>query len=97
MPNNIEMYNIIKKVCEVAKIHVAAIQWKTKIHKVVEARQLCHYFAQKEYLWTPAEIAKEIGNVSRSDVYHSVKAINNYIDTDPGFRKQFKTLFDYYK
>jgi dTDP-4-amino-4,6-dideoxygalactose transaminase len=59
-----------------------SIDLKTQERKIVERRQIAQFLAKQLTDLTNKEIAFSIGNKDHSTIDHSVKTINNLIDSD---------------
>ena len=73
---------IQKVVCEHCNITVDAINTKTRKRDIVQARQLCMYFAKKYTKLPLSEIGKHCGDKDHATVLHSCRQISNLYDTD---------------
>lgn len=60
-----------------------SIQIRRRKRKIVEARQIAHWFACHYELGTYSFIGKTLGNVDHSTVFNSKKTVNNLLKTDP--------------
>jgi hypothetical protein len=72
-------YKTNKRIC---KINPDCIDLKTNRMEIVEARQLCHYFALKIQKRTSSEIGESFGKKDHATVLHSKKTILNLKDCD---------------
>ena len=88
---------IIRKVCEFTGVSQTTIKKRTRVSRVVVARQLAMYFAKRMNKWSLSVIADKFGHMNHSAVSHSEEVINNYLETDPNFCKKYNKLFAYYK
>jgi len=69
-----------------------SIQIRRRKRKIVEARQISHWFACHYELGTYSFIGKTLGNVDHSTVFNSKKTVNNLLKTDPEYRSKFKDI-----
>ena len=69
------------------------LKCNTRKKEVVEARQLVFYFAKEVYKlrYSLAEIAAKYSR-DHATCVHSIKTINNYLETDKEFRKNFQII-----
>ena len=69
------------------------VKIKTRKAEIVFARQLIMYFSMKFKVGTQGFIGNLTGGKDHATVIHSIKTINNYIETDK--KKRFK--IEYYE
>ena len=69
-----------------------SIQIRRRKRKIVEARQIAHWFACHYELGTYYFIGKIFGNVDHSTVLYSKRTVNNLLKTDPEYRSNFKDI-----
>ena len=85
---------LIRKIQSIVCIHTGIksekIHYKTRKEEIREARQLIHYFSAKYTKVALAKIGLWVGNKTHATVLHSIKKINDIIQTD----KEFKQLVD---
>ena len=75
---------IISVICSATNIDRADVESENRKHEIVAARQLCCYYAKIITGHSLAYIGKAIGSKDHSTVLHSVRTINNRIETkDP--------------
>ena len=55
------------------------IHLKTREPKILQVRQVAHYFARKYTKLSYAKIGAKIGNKDHATVLHSIKVINNFM------------------
>jgi len=68
------------------------IEYCRKRHYVL-ARQISHYFAKELHpRLSLAFVGKNIGNKDHATVLHSIKTINNLIDTDKVFAAEIEEI-----
>lgn len=79
---------IIKKiVSKEMDIGVHRIYEKTRKREVVDARQLCMYFARKFTKMSLWMIGREIGNKDHATALHGKRAVAGRMEVDKGYRK----------
>jgi len=89
MKQNEAILNKIKSIiCEGEKIHESVVFNHVRKREIVFARQLIMYFARKNNVGCEAVVGKMCGGFDHASVNHSVKTINNLIDTDPILRNR---------
>lgn len=69
-----------------------SIQIRRRKRKIVEARQIAHWFACHYELGTNSFIGKTFGNVDNSTVIYSKRTVNNLLKTDAVYRASFKDI-----
>ena len=69
-----------------------SIQIRRRKRKIVEARQIAHWFACHYELGTYSFIGKTFGNVDHSTVIHSSQTVEDLCKTDAEYRKSFKDI-----
>lgn len=69
-----------------------SIQIRRRKRKIVEARQLAHWFARHYKIGIDSFIGKEFGNVDRATVIHSCQTVENLVETDAEYRASFKDI-----
>lgn len=79
-------------VCDYFNVPKEMIEVKTRKREVVQARQVCHFFYKSFTDKSLASIGALVGSKDHATVLHSVKTVNNLIDTDVRFRKQIEEL-----
>jgi chromosomal replication initiation ATPase DnaA len=80
---------VFENVCLLTNNNKKLISRKTRKGEIVIYRQLSHFFAKElcnSRIYSLSEIGKQICNKDHATVIHSVKKINNLIDTDRDFR-----------
>ena len=65
---------------------------KTKISKILEARQISHYFAHEMTTLSYAKIGQKIGGKDHASVMHSCKKVKEYCETDKRYAERFKRI-----
>ena len=77
-----EMFEMISDIiCEGEKLKMEQLQEDTRKEEIVFARQLIMFFAKKMKIGSLSYIGAKFGK-DHATVLHSIKTINNYIDTD---------------
>lgn len=69
-----------------------SIQIRRRKRKIVEARQIAHWFACHYELGTCSFIGKTFGNVDHSTVIYSKRTVNDLLKTDAEYRASFKDI-----
>ena len=90
--NSVSLSVIRKKVCDFFNIEESALQNKTRVHDVVEARQLAMYLAKQHTKAPLTAIGAAIGGRNHATVLHSCKSVSNLMDTDKAFKAQIEEL-----
>jgi len=83
---------IIEVVCDYYKLTFDDINNRLKSRGVVICRQFIHYFAWKQTLLSLAVIGERSGLRHYATVIHSIKTIQNLIETDKKIAQQFNDL-----
>lgn len=86
---------IRKKVCDFFNIEESALQNKTRVHDVVEARQLAMYFAKRLTKDSLSSIGSAIGNKNHATVLYACKTIENRMATNTEFRNRVEQIHRY--
>ncbi len=92
MSKELSIANIQQIVSDFFNISIDHIIGKTRKRNIVVARQLSMYFAKKLTTLSLKEIGKHFGNRDHTTVMHSIKTINDLIDTDTLFKETFNKL-----
>ena len=92
MSKELSIANIQQIVSDFFNISIDHIIGKTRKRNIVVARQLGMYFAKKLTTLSLKEIGKHFGNRDHTTVMHSIKTINDLIDTDTLFKETFNKL-----
>ena len=80
-------------ICEYYSTDIKALLHKRRFLKVVEGRQIFHYFARKYTKFCLKEIAGYKGcELAHSSVVHSSKVVNNRIDTEKQYSERIELL-----
>lgn len=89
---------IVEKVSNYFYIPVETIKSKSRKTEVVNARQLCHYFARELFPKKPfREIGLEIGEKNHATCLNSLKVVSNLYETDKKYRKDVDKLSEMLK
>lgn len=85
---------IIKIICKNSNIDYFNFMDKPKLRKkeYMQIRQKSHYFSKKYTDLTLYKIGKYISNKDHSTVLHSIKTVNNMMETDKEYLKNIKEL-----
>ncbi len=73
---------IQKIICDYFKISIEEINAKTRKREVVQARQLCMFFAKKYTKLSLTSIGNFCGNKNHATVLHACRTISNLQETD---------------
>ncbi len=92
MSKEVSIANIQKIISDFFNISIDHITGKTRKRNVVVARQLGMYFAKNMTDISLKEIGRQFGNRDHTTVLHSIKTINNLLDTDVLFKDTFTKL-----
>ena len=92
MSKEVSIANIQQIVSDFFNISIDHIIGKTRKRNIVIARQLGMYFAKKMTELSLKEIGRHFGNRDHTTVMHSIKTINDLIDTDTLFKDTFNKL-----
>ena len=65
---------------------------ETGKREIVEPRQIAHYFSKIHTKGSLVSIGNIIGKKDHATVLNSIKAINNFIDTDKKFTKKLNEI-----
>lgn len=68
------------------------VNTKNRNRELVEARQLLATMLIRESDWTQAKIGSMLGSKDHSTIFHSVKAVNNRLDTEREFRELYSRI-----
>lgn len=93
--SNIGINAVIEFVCERSLVCYEDLQSKTRKREIVEARQICHWMIKNKVCYNRLSldaIGQMIGGRDHATVLHSVKTINNLIETDRGFREMLMVM-----
>ena len=93
--NTLSVATIRKKVCAFFNIDESALQNKTRVHAVVEARQLAMYFAKRLTKDSLSMIGGAIGNKDHATVLYSCKTVENRMATNGEFRNKVEQIHRY--
>lgn len=91
----ISVATIRKKVCAFFNIDESALQNKTRVHAVVEARQVAMYFAKRLTNDSLSLIGSAIGNKDHSTVLYSYRTVENRMATNSEFRSKVEQIHRY--
>ena len=93
--SNIGINGVIEFVCERYLISFDDLQSKSRKREIMEARQVCHWMIKNRVCYNNlslSAIGSIIGGKDHATVMHSVKAINNFIETDRTFRERLMVI-----
>lgn len=92
--DKITISRIKKVVCEFFEIEENHLVLKTRKRTIVQVRQICHHFAKKYTVKSLSVIGSAIGNKDHATVMHSLKVVNNLMDTDREYREMIIRIDD---
>lgn len=93
--SNIGINAVIEFVCERSLVCYEDLQSKTRKREIVEARQICHWMIKNKVCYNRMSldaIGQMIGGRDHATVLHSVKQVDNLIETDRGFREMLMVM-----
>jgi hypothetical protein len=70
------------------------IHKKSRKREIVEARQMCMTYAKNLTTCSLAKIGLNIGGKDHATVLHSVKTVNNLIETDSGYKARYDMILN---
>jgi len=79
-------------VCKYYSMTIDELHSITRKREIVQARQICHYFAKKLTKESLATIGSQIGGKGHSTCIHSAKVVNNLMETDKFFKQQIEEI-----
>jgi len=93
--SNIGINAVIEFVCERSLVCYEDLQSKTRKREIVEARQICHWMIKNKVCYNRLSldaIGQMIGGRDHATVLHSVRTVNNLIETDKTFRESLMVM-----
>ena len=91
--NNFEGYlsleDIMDRVCRKSGLTPEYLNMKSREPNIIVPRQICHYMAVKRSKHSSGQIGWFFGKKDHATVLHSVKTIQDRLDTDKNFRKEW--------
>ena len=88
----ISVDSIKENVCNYFGLPVDHLNSQSRKREIVQTRQICHYFAKKYTKLSLIQIGWDIGGKDHATVLHSIKTVNNLMDTDIKYRKMIDNL-----
>lgn len=79
---------IKKTVCNYFKVNQYEINNRIRKREIVNVRQIIHFFIKKYTNKSLKDIAWENGRLDHASCVHSLKTVNNLIDSDKQYKKQ---------
>lgn len=76
---------IFNVVCKTTGVTEEQIKSKTRIGLIAKARHLCAYFMNKYTNLSYRKIALDLNLKDHSTICHSIKTVNNLVETEPDF------------
>lgn len=92
MHKNYKADLIKNEVCRFYNIDPDLLQSKRRKGPLVKTRQVIHYFLRAKTNKSHAIIAAEIGNLDHATCIHSIKTVNNLMETDKKVKKEIEEL-----
>jgi len=86
---------IAKRICKYMQIPFEAIQGDSRKREIVEVRQIAHYISHKrkdKSHKSLQDIAYAIGGKDHATVLHSVKTVNNLMETDKAYKQMINKI-----
>ena len=87
--------DIKKAVCEYFKVNEDVLCSSSRKQEIVYMRQLTIYLANRHTEDSHVQIGKMIGGRNHSTVIHSIKQVNNLIDTEPKTKTDIESIEKY--
>ena len=88
----ISIKRIIYRVSNYYSISEDDIKSKSRKREYVFPRQICHWITHKIKRYSYAYIAKEIGGKDHATVMHSIRTVNNLIETNKIIKQQLSEI-----
>ena len=88
----ITLENIFESCCIEFKVKPEKVRSKIRKHEIVLARQTFFFFARKFTPNSLLSLGEFIGGYDHTTVIHSVKQIENYLDTDEIMRLHIASI-----
>ncbi|WP_372472733.1 chromosomal replication initiator protein DnaA [Capnocytophaga sp. ARDL2] len=83
---------ILKVISDFYNLSIDNLCSKTRTRNIVQARQMAMYFAKQYTNLSLANIGSQIGKKDHATVLHALKTVENLLETDKEFKKQYETL-----
>ena len=90
--NQITLQQIIDTVTGHYNVRLSDLQSRRRHKSVTEPRQICMYLARKRTRFSLEEIGGHFGGRDHTTVMHSIKTIEDRIDSDPAFADQVQHM-----
>lgn len=81
-----------KKIFKHFEIHISFLDSKTRRREIVKAKQISQYFTKKKTKLSLDMIGQLIGNKDHATVLHSIKTVNNLMDTDKIYKSEIEEI-----
>lgn len=91
--NSDPVFFIKKTISNHYEININQIESKTRIRKIVQARQLIMFFTKKFTSLTLVKIGKKIGGKEHSTVLYSLRTVKNLSETNKLYKKDVSTIY----
>lgn len=92
LDDGITIEKIERTVCHFTSVPRDVVYNPIRNREIVQARQLIHSFIKKNFRMSLKNIGKITGGKDHATVLHSVKTVNNLVDTDKTFRKLYEDI-----
>jgi len=84
--------DIVRLVSEKTNIPEEIIKSKERKREVLQPRQICHKLAKTFTNSSLETIGQKVGQKDHATVLNSIKTVNNYLDTEIGFRSLYNSI-----
>lgn len=86
--------DIIRLVCADYMVELEQLQRHTRRRKIVLPRQVCMYMVRWHFKASESlkSIGQLFGNLDHTTVIHSIKTVENLIDTEPEFKARIERI-----
>ena len=89
-----DVAEIVKKYLDIENVSFDTIISETRQEPPTFARQIIQKILHDVFRWSHSRIGRETGNRSHGAVLNSYRAIQNRIDTDKLFSKQYDSILE---
>lgn len=83
---------IRSRICTLLQVPEDKLNTGTRKREVVEAKQIGHFFSKKLTKDSLATIGSQIGDMDHCTVLHSIKTVNNLLETNKEFKAKLELL-----
>ncbi|RYZ49917.1 MAG: hypothetical protein EOP49_15190 [Sphingobacteriales bacterium] len=95
MYNSISPYGIIDVICDYFTLNRASIFIRTRKLSIARPRQIAMYFMYRKKGMTMKLIGEVFGGYDHSTVVHSVRTVENDMDTNPAYANDIRSIETY--